>query len=146
MVNPNDSIRYTNVISRKYSFHYDDMELGMKDFINDIMKHNVSLKGPLFYSINNIPMDKIINVEFFMPIKEDKVTLMEDMSFHSYFSIENMISYSLYSNFETDTELVYRILIDYMKENKLNQVTPIFHVISGDRTLQYAFIKIGVCN
>lgn len=146
MVNPNDSIRFTNVVSRKYRFRYKDMEEVMKDFINDLMKQKVTLKGPLFYSINNVPKHKKINAEFFMPIKEDTVTLMEDMSFHSYFSIENMISYCLYSNFETDTELAYRILIDYMKENKLNQVTPIFHVLSGDRTLQYAFIKVGVFN
>jgi hypothetical protein len=146
MVNPNDSIRFTNVISRKYRFHYNDMQKALEDFINDVMKLNVILKGPLFYSINNVPIDELLNVEFFTSVKNDKVSLMEDMSFHSYFSIENMISYCLFSNFESNTEVAYRILIDYMEQNNLKQVTPIFHVLSGNHTMQYAFIKIGVSN
>ena len=32
----------------------------------------------------------------------------------------------------------------YMKENKLEQVTPLFAVISGDDTLQYISYKVGV--
>ncbi|MGF7046817.1 hypothetical protein J2T13_001319 [Paenibacillus sp. DS2015] len=34
--------------------------------------------------------------------------------------------------------------MDYIEHHKLRQVTPIFHIISGDRSLQYVFIKIGI--
>ncbi|AGK55705.1 DUF5085 family protein [Bacillus sp. 1NLA3E] len=145
MINPNDHIRYTNVISRKYRFHYQDMEKVMTDFLNDIVKIKASIKGPMYYSINNVPLDEIINGEVFIPVNQDSLEIMDDMYFHSYFSIENMISLCLSSsNFERDTEIAYKMLIDYMEHNGLTQVTPIFHVLSGDETLHYIYIKIGV--
>lgn len=85
-----------------------------------------------------------MNVEFFMPVKEDFIDNKEIMDFHSYYNIENMISQSLYNNVEQNTELVYRIMLDYIEEHDLEQVTPIFHVMSGDRNFPYIFIKIGV--
>jgi len=144
MINPSDSIKFRNVISKRYRFYYKDMEEVMEQFLNDIDRKKATVKGPLFYSLNNVPMDKIMNVEFFMPIEEEKIEIDEDMFFQSYFSIENMVSISMYDNFETNTEIAYRVLLDYIDDNKLKQVTPIFHVISGDRTMQYVFIKMGV--
>ena len=144
MVNSYDSIRFRNVISKRYRFYYEDMGKVMEEFINDIVKKNISLKGPVFYSLNNVPMDKMMNVELFMPVIQDKVEIDDDMFFHSYFSIENMISVYMYANFEQNTEIAYRMLLDYIDENNLKQATPIFHVLSGDKTMQYAFIKVGV--
>ncbi|MDX8360754.1 DUF5085 family protein [Cytobacillus sp. IB215316] len=144
MINHNDSIRCTNVISRKYRFHYKEMEAALSDFTNDVVKLNATIKGPLFYSLNNIPKDEIMNVEFFMPVKEDKVDIYDDMLFQSYFNIENTISICIHNEFETNTEVGYKILFDYMEQKHLRQVTPIFHVMSGDQTMQYVFIKIGV--
>jgi len=116
----------------------------MESFINDIIKVNATVKGPMFYSINNVPMDEMVNAEFFMPVQEDKVEIVEDMSFHSYFNIENMITFCLYDQFEKTTEVGYSILLQYIQQNQLRQVTPIFHVFSGDHSLQYVFLKIGV--
>ncbi|MGJ7922742.1 DUF5085 family protein [Neobacillus sp. LXY-4] len=145
MINPNDHIRYTNVVSRKYRYHYQDIEKVMTDFVSDLVKLNASVKGPLFYSINNVPLDEVVNGEFFMPIHQDSLDIMEDMNFHSYFSIEDMVSICLASsNFERDTEIAYRMLIDYMELHGLAQVSPIFHIVFRDETLQYIFIKIGV--
>lgn len=145
MINPNDHIRFSNVVSRKYQFHYHNMDEVMTDFLNDIINIKASIKGPLFYSINNIPLDEIVYAEFFMPLEEDdRLEIMDDMSFHSYFSIEEMISCCLFQNFERDTEFAYKKLLDYMEQNGQTQVTPIFHVISGDETLQYMIIKIGI--
>lgn len=144
MINPNDSIKVKNVLSRKYVFHYDEMDTHLEDFMNDVFKHSEEIRGPLFYSINNVPKDEMTNVEFFMPVEDDTVHLMEDMHFQSYFTIENMISICVHNNFEASTEIAYRLLFEYMEENYLRQVTPIFHVLSGDETLPYLFIKIGV--
>lgn len=139
-----DSIRYTNVISKKYRYHYNDMNEIMESFINEIINVNATVKGPMFYSINNVPMDKMVNAELFMPVHEDKVVIKDDMLFHSYYNIENMITFCLYDQFEKTSEIGYSSLLQYMKQNQLRQVTPIFHVFSGDRSLQYLFIKIGV--
>ena len=143
MINPNDTIRHTNVVARKYRFHYKDFDENLTDFMNDIVAQNLTIKGPLFYSINNVPMDEIMNVEFFMPIHEDRVEGMENTYFHSYFNIENMISICVHTNVEVNTEVGYRLLLDYMETKHLQQVTPVFHILSGDRTFQYVFIKMG---
>lgn len=146
MINPNDSIRYTNVISRKYHFHYKEFEEITKDFLNHVVALGSTIKGPLFYSINNVPHDEMVLAEFFVPIEEEALALEDGLYFHSYFSIEDMISVCLFDNFESKTELAYALLFEYMGKNNLEQVTPIFHVVSGDETLQYVFIKIGVTN
>lgn len=143
MINPNDSIKFTNVVSKKYRFYYEDMDKVLKEFLNDIDRRGAIIKGPLFYSFNNIPMDKNMDVELFMPIEEDKFQIDKDMCFYSYFSIENMVSIYMYANFEKNTEIAYAALLNYIDENKLKQVTPIFHVILGDETMRYAAIKIG---
>lgn len=144
MLNNQDSIRYRNVLSKKYRFHYKDMEKAIEDFMTKVSELKATVKGPLLYSLNNLPMDEMMNVEFFMPVKEDFIDTKEIMDFHSYYNIENMISQSLYNNVEQNTELVYRIMLDYIEEHDLEQVTPIFHVMSGDRSFPYVFIKIGV--
>lgn len=144
MINPKDAIRFTNVVSCKYSFHYSDFNNVMQDFVESIVAHNVNVKGPMFYSINNIPLDEEVNAEFFMPIHEDQISEQDGMNFHSYFSIEDMVSICIYANFEEHTEVAYAALIEYIEQNDLKMVTPIFHVVSGDETLQYIHIKIGV--
>ncbi|UFT99209.1 DUF5085 family protein [Radiobacillus kanasensis] len=144
MINPNDSIRYTNVISRKYEFQYQELENVFNDFVQEVIHLGATIKGPLFYSVNNVPMDEVLLSEFFIPIHEDDLVVPEDMRFHSYFSVENMISIYVHNHFETKTEVAYRLLLDYISDNELEQVTPIFHVISGDHSMQYAMIKIGV--
>lgn len=71
MINPNDSIRFTNVVSKQYRFYYEDMDKVIKEFLGDIDKKGAVVEGPLFYSLNNIPMDKMMNVELFMPIDKN---------------------------------------------------------------------------
>lgn len=143
MINPLDSIRYQNVISRKYRFHFSEMEGAMQDFLQDISILDVTLRGPMFYSLNNVPMDEIMNVEFFMPVENNYVEVMEDMQFHSYFSVEDMVSICLFENFEQDTEVGYAMILKYLEENGFEQATPMFHIFSGDETLQYVFLKMG---
>ncbi|MBA4535591.1 DUF5085 family protein [Bacillus aquiflavi] len=143
MINPNDSIRYMNVVSKTYHFHYNDIDDIMKRFLTEVVQ-NTMIKGPLFYSINNVPMDEMVNAEFFMPIEEDHLELGNEMYFHSYYAVEDMLSICLYDQFEKHTEVAYHMLLEYMEQNDLTQTTPFFHVISGDETLQYVFIKVGV--
>ncbi|WP_257349845.1 DUF5085 family protein [Pseudalkalibacillus decolorationis] len=144
MINPNDSIRFTNVVSKKYRFHYNDIDDVIKRFLNELVQQKATIKGPLFYSMNNVPMDEVVDADFFMSIKEDSIKLNKDMYFHSYYSIEDMISICLYDQFEKNTEVAYYMLLEYIEKQNLNQVTPFFHIITGDDTLQYVFIKVGV--
>ncbi|WP_186580059.1 hypothetical protein [Aquibacillus kalidii] len=45
-----------------------------------------------------------------------------------------MISICLFGDLEKDTEVGFRLLIDYMDEQNLKQVTPMFPVVSGDES------------
>lgn len=144
MVNPNDAIRFTNVVSKKYRFHYKNMDNIIKNFFRDLVSQKLTIKGPLFYSINNVPLDEMVNAEFFMPIAEDSIVEKDDLTFRSYFAIENMVSICLYHDFERNTEFAYQLLLEYMDQHGLSLATPFFHVISGDETLQYVYIKAGV--
>lgn len=144
MVIAQDSIKHRNVLSRKYRFHYKEFKKYMEHFLNDVFTLKVEIKGPLFYSLHNIPTDEMMNVEFYMPVVQDSVTELQDMNFHSYFSIDNMISTLDLVNEEASTEVSYTKLLHYIEQNHLTQATPIFHIISGDQSLQYVLIKIGV--
>jgi effector-binding domain-containing protein len=144
MINPHDHIRYSNVVSAKYHFHYHDIEEVIKDFILKLKQQNATLKGPLFYSINNFPLDEKINGEFFMPIREENFRQDEDQYFHSYYSIEDMVSITIHKNIGQETQIAYKLLLEYFEENGLHQATPIYHIVSGDDEFQYVMIKIGV--
>jgi len=143
MINPSDSIRFINVVSKKVRIHFNEMDATLFEFVEEIRKQKGMVKGPLFYSLNNVPMDEMMNVEMFMPVYEDSLSLPEAMSFHSYYSVENMFSICVYHDFEKFTEQAYRMLFEYMEENNLQQATPIYHVLSGDRSFPYMFVKIG---
>ena len=143
MINPHDAIKLTNVVSRKYRFYYRDLERYLAEFIQDIFSLNLTIKGPLIYSLHNVPMDEMMNVEFYMPVAQDRVETPPDMDFHSYFFIGPMISTVDLVNSEASMEAAYASLFHYMEQNHLRQVTPIFHVASGDETLQYMTVKIG---
>lgn len=144
MVNPEASIRYSNVISRRYVVHYKKMGEAIDDFISDLEKIKVNFVGALFYSLNNVPRDEILNIDLFMPVLEDNPDIMDDMYFYSYYSVERMISINIFKNFENDAQAAYAVLFEYMEENNLKQVTPIFHVFLGDSNNRFVSIRIGV--
>lgn len=143
MMNPQDHIRYSNVVSRKYRFHYHDLDMAINDFIGDLNNLAVTFKGPLFYSVNNVPMEEKVNIEIFMPIEEDSIGQAENLQFHSYYSIEDMVSITIHNNIEQETQIAYKLLFEYIEENELQQATPIYHIISGDNDFHYMMIKIG---
>ncbi|RJX39128.1 DUF5085 family protein [Paenibacillus pinisoli] len=143
MVLVGDSIRFTNVISKKYYYHFNDMKTVMESFINEIIGVHATVKGPLFYALYNVPLDEMMMAEFFMPVEEDQVELPEDMRYHSYYNIEDMLGVAIHKQFETATEEAYASLIQYMNLNGYTQITPIYHLFSGDNTMQYVHIKIG---
>ncbi|GAE00680.1 hypothetical protein CBO05C_0370 [Clostridium botulinum B str. Osaka05] len=145
MINTHDYIRLTNTISRKYYFNYRDFENVMKEFLNNISDLKVNITGFQFYSINMFAtINENVGMEFFISVKENYVDVPKDMNFHSYFSIENMIFTTVFNNYEKNTEEEYSRFKKFMEENKLEQTTPFFNVISGDDTLQYAFLKVMV--
>ena len=61
-------ISFQNVVKKRMKFHYSQMEANLDQFISGIVESGYNLEGPFFYSLNNTPLDEIIDVVMFMPI------------------------------------------------------------------------------
>ena len=88
-------------------------------------------------------MDKIMKVEFFMPIQESELEIPERMRFHSYFGIEHMMATRVTEDFNNSTEKAYAMMFELMKEKNLKQVTPPFHMVNRVKGRPVVTIKIG---
>jgi hypothetical protein len=144
MINPNDALRYSNVISYKCKFHFQEFDKYLTGFLNEIAACKATIEGPLFYSLNNVPMNEEMDVEFFIQVQDDYIQVPDGFFFHSYYSIENMISMFSFVEVENMTTGVYSALLIYIEENGLQLSTPIFHILSGDEQFHYVHIKMGV--
>ncbi|MGE6619692.1 DUF5085 family protein [Bacillus mycoides] len=146
MIIEGQSIAYTNVVSKEYYFHYEDMEEAIEHFMSEIVTANLTIKGPMFYALKNIPSDENMYVELFMPVNEDKIPASETLQFRSYYYVDEMLMKRYTGDYEKLTEQVYGEMLQYMEDNNLNLASPIYHVFSGDESLQYVEVKIAVFN
>lgn len=140
MIFLNDHIRYERVLSKKYEFYY--MQLGDKltEFLSEVKSMHAHPNGPVFYSLNNVPKDKKMKVEFFIPVKEI-VDTKDEMKFHSLYSVEQMISMRITNDFEHKTEEAYSALLQFIQSQNLIQLTPPYHIID---TVDNAFVTIKI--
>lgn len=142
MIFLNDHIRYERVLSKKYEFYYTQLGDKLTDFLSEVKGINAHPNGPVFYSLNNVPKDKKMNVEFFIPVKEI-VDTKNKMKFHSYYSVEQMLSMRITNNFEYKTEEAYSALLQFMQSQNLIQLTPPYHIIDTFSDNPFVTIKIG---
>ena len=143
MVNSSDSLRYADVLSKPCRFHYSKMEQQMEQFITDAVECGGIVKGPMFYSLMNLPLDGYLTVEFFLPLYNLPDTIPTGMYYHSYFSIEDAISCYVAGDFIKNTEWGYAALLEYAETNGLKQNTPFFHIFQGDETFPFVRILFG---
>ncbi|MCK6256350.1 DUF5085 family protein [Fictibacillus sp. KIGAM418] len=144
MIAEDQSIAYSNVVSKEYFFHYSEMDDVIKDLLSEIAKAHLTIKGPMFYALKNIPKDENMYIELFMPVHEDKIPSSESLTFRSYYYVDEMLMKRFTGNYETLTEIVYAELFQYMVDNNLNLSSPIYHIFGGDESLQYVDVKISV--
>ncbi len=144
MIGENQSIAYSNVVSKEYYFHYSEMERVIEDLLSEIAEANLTIKGPLFYALKNIPKDENMYIELFMPVQEDKIPSSKSLRFRSYYYVDEMLMKRFTGNYEALTEFVYAELFQYMVDNNLNLASPIYHIFGGDESIQYVDVKISV--
>lgn len=137
-----DNIRYENVLSKNYEFYYKDMSANLEAFLGEIKTMGVHPKGPVFYALNNVPKDERMKVEFFLPVREE-IDAGEGMKFHSYYSVENMMSMRILGDFERKTEETYSAMLQFMQQADLIQITPPYHIIDRVGNQNFVTIKIG---
>lgn len=144
MINTNDFIQYKNVIQKSYDFHYMEMDAVMHNFTSVLNDLDVTIVGPMMYALKNLPSDKMMSCDFLMPVAEDYVNVPEDVIFHSYYEVYDMLSIAVNEPLETNTELGLAELLVNIKENSLEQATPVYHVFPRDDSLKYVILKVGV--
>lgn len=142
MIFLNDHIRYERVLSKNYEFYYEELGTYLTSFLEEVKKAGAHPNGPVFYSLNNVPKDKIMKVEFFIPVKEN-IDTMGDMKFHSFYSVEQMISMRITNDFEQNTQAAYSALFQFMQNQNLKQLTPPYHVVDTVGEQPFVTIKIG---
>ena len=136
-----NKIAFQNVVRQRLSFHYSEMEEHLEQFINGIVEAGYQLKGPFFYSLNNVPLNEVIEIELFMPISNDLFSL-RGYNFSTYFDISNLLKTIIKGDLKTLTEIEYAKLIIALEKNDLEMVTPFYHVVPKNG-LEYLELLVG---
>lgn len=131
MIKIDENIRFQNVLSYRTSFRYQEMQKELKQFYARIDDLQVQKEGPLFYALYNVPIDEIMDVEFFMPIRE-MVAEAGELMFHSFYSVENMAATYVFDDYENQMEGAYASLLSFFEQAQLETSTPFFHLIEKD--------------
>lgn len=137
-----DNIRYERVLSKNYEFYYEEMGKNLSHFSEEIKALGIHPNGPLFYTVNNVPKDERMKGTFFLPVKEEVHTTGE-LKFHSYYSVEQMMSMRILNDFEANTQAAYSAMFQLMQASNMQQITPPYHIIDRAAEQQFVTIKIG---
>ncbi|MBC1483364.1 DUF5085 family protein [Listeria sp. FSL L7-1509] len=136
-----DKISFQNVVSKRAKFYYSEIEENYQNFVSGIINEGYNLKGPFFYSLNNVPTDEMIDIEMFFPIIEN-IFEVEDYQFASYFEITPLLKTIIVGDFDNVTEQSYAELLATLEINNLNIETPFFHVFPKNGS-KYVNLYVG---
>ncbi|GAA4143891.1 DUF5085 family protein [Leifsonia shinshuensis] len=137
-----EKLAYQNVVSRRATFHYSALGEQLGSFVSDVVRQGGTPKGPYVYSLNNVPLDEITDIEFFLPIRESTFAAEEGTRFHSYFEVGPLAKGIVAGDFEHRTEQVYAQLLAALDGNGLEINAPFFHVLPEDGS-KYASVYVG---
>jgi hypothetical protein len=79
-----------------------------------------------------------------MPVEQSNIPKDSDLTFQSYFYIDQMLMTRVKGQFASDTEKAYDELFRHVIENDEKISSPIFHILRGDEEIQWVEIKIKV--
>jgi effector-binding domain-containing protein len=137
-----EKLAYQNVVSSRARFHYSEMAEHLDSFASRIAAKGYDPKGPFFYSLNNVPMDEIVDIEMFLPIHQNTFNAEEGLLFHSYFEVSPLLGGIVKGDFENETERVYAQLLATLEANDLGINSPVYHVLQQD-VPPYACVFVG---
>lgn len=144
MVVEYETIEYRNVVMSTYDIHVSQFEMALEDFNEKLTDAHLTVKGPLFYALYNIPFDERMLIDIYMPVEQSNVPKDTDLTFQSYFYIDQMLMTRVKGQFEANTEKAYDELFRHVMENGYKISSPIFHILRGDDEMQWVEIKIKV--
>lgn len=137
-----ERLAYQNVVSSRTRFHYSEMLERLESFVTDVSASGYDPKGPLFYSLNNVPIDETADIEMFLPVQQDSPASEGGLHFHSYFEVSPLVRGVVEGDFESQTERVYAQLLATLEMNDLTINSAFFHVLQRD-VVPYSLVLVG---
>lgn len=122
-----------NVIRKRKTFHVSQMREELTTFMSAVEEAGGHPAGPLVYSLNSVPDDGNMDIEFFLPLEEDFIDV-KDMRFSSYFELNRVIMITVAHDYEELTKEAYARLLWTLDQNDQDQNTPFYHVLIPEGT------------
>ena len=142
MCNIHDFMHYSNVVSKSYLVPKDQSDLAIQDFLAETFGLGLKCVSLPFLTIDILEKD-MLRICIYASINEDSPVLPADMHFDSYFAVENMASICVTGDVQNNMSDAYVKLYDFLKEESRQAITPAFHIMGGDQSLQYVIVKVG---
>ncbi|WP_051291422.1 DUF5085 family protein [Fictibacillus gelatini] len=144
MVIEYETIMHKNVVWHTYEIHYSEFEKALDHFNDLLVNARLTISGPLFYALYNIPFDERMLIDIFIPVEQSYVSKESDLNFQSYLYIDEMLMTRVNNNFESNTEHAYDELFRYALSHDYKIISPIFHILRGDEKRQWVELKVKV--
>ena len=136
-----DTFRAQNVVRKRKIFHITKLKKELDTFLTAVETAGAHPSGPLVYSLNNVPEDGDMDIEFFLPVEEDYIDI-KGMKFSSYFEIDNVILTAINHDYEKLTKEAYTRLLWTLEQNDRELNTPFYHVLP-DNEEEKVIILVG---
>lgn len=137
-----DFIHRRNVISKTYVLPMEQIQSGLVDFMSSISEVGATPSALPFF-IMDIMKNEWVKVKFYMPVEQSFLQMPSNMHFDSYFSVENMVAVCVSKEPAKNMSDAYVKIFDFLQSNSLRAITPIFHVLGGDKEQTYTILKVG---
>lgn len=146
MIVEDHQIAYRNVVSKKYNFVPEEIELAFQDFVQLLSKHNYSPAGVVFYTILSEPTAEVMTAEIFLTINEDSLVIPseEAVKFTSYFCVDNLLMTRVKDDFVLKSQEKYWELFSYMEQKKYVQKTPLFIQMKKMHTTNSSYVEMSL--
>ena len=126
-----DAFQAQNVLRKRKTFHITELKEELDAFLTTVETAGAHPSGPLVYSLNNVPEDGNMDIEFFLSVEEDYIEI-EGMRFSSYFELNNLILAAIDRDYEELTKEAYARLLWTLEQNDRELNTPFYHVLPDD--------------
>lgn len=142
MIYENDSIGYMNVYSKRYICHYKKLGVCMKEFMETLKHAGIKRNGELFYTINNISKDAMLEIELFQAANGYYAVQDEKIRFHSYYYLSGMLSSVVLDDFD-NIEWKYAEIMQYMEQKDKKAQSNFYNEVHSNGAKKYLIIKVA---
>lgn len=135
---------YRNVVWHSYKLHYADFKRALEDFNQKLVNANLTVNGPIFYALHNVPLDEMMEIDLYVPVEQTYVSREKGLLFQTYLYVDGMLMTRVKGNYEENTEVAYAEIFHFVEDNDLQIASPIFHILRGDDEVQWIELKVKV--